>query len=123
LGLITFRIAMILSIFRKLEQGMLCDKIVCRDEDFDSALAINDVLKDHAAYVYQSYKANAKIDLKSKPLEFYQVLPASFNRTGFLELANSIGIIPKTAEKYIDQFINKKYLSRKQHNHYVKANF
>jgi hypothetical protein len=122
LGLTTFRIAMLLSIFRKLEEGMLCDKIICADCDFDSALAMNDVIKDHAAYVYQSYKGNAKIDLKSKPLEFYQLLPATFNRAAFLELANSIGIIPKTAESYITQFITKKYLIRKEHNHYVKAN-
>ena len=123
LGLITFRIAMLLSVFRKLEQGMLCDKLVCCDDDFNSALAINDVLKDHAALVYQSYKGNIRIDLKPKPLEFYQVLPAAFNRLKYLELANSIGIIPKTAEQYITQFINRKYLVRKEHNNYLKGNF
>ena len=121
LGLITFRIAMLFTIFRNLEKHEPENEWICTDDDFNNALAITDVLKDHAAFVYQSYKDNTQIDLKPKPLQFYQLLPASFERAEYIEIAKQIDIIPKTAESYINKFITKNYLKRQHHNHYAKC--
>jgi len=54
LGLIAFRIAMILTTLRAFEAGPenVPNKLVCIDVDFDNAIAITEVLKRHALNVY-----------------------------------------------------------------------
>ena len=59
LGLITFRIAMILTALRMMEDGDFYTDLVCSDEDFNTALTISEVLIHHTVYVYESlFKAD-----------------------------------------------------------------
>jgi len=120
LGIITFRIAMIISIFRRLEEANLMDFIICNDIDYSTALTIVDVLIDHTANIYQKLNKNGQVDLKPKPLNYFKLLPSNFDKQGALAIANSIGILPKTAESYLTNFINKNALTRLAHNQYAK---
>ena len=52
LGLITFRIAMILTIIRSVEKGHVYDMTACSDEDFNNALAIVEHLMFYALSVF-----------------------------------------------------------------------
>ncbi|HET6556666.1 MAG TPA: DUF3987 domain-containing protein, partial [Prolixibacteraceae bacterium] len=54
LGLIAFRISMILTTLRILETGDFPEKMVCRDEDFHSTLSMIRVLVRHASYIYSA---------------------------------------------------------------------
>ena len=101
LGLITFRIAIVLSALRILDEEKLPMKIVCNDTDFSTALTIATTLEKHAIAVYQNLPNN---ELKGERLKFYEALPDRFNRQTYLKTAVAIGLKEKTAEKFIGQF-------------------
>lgn len=115
LGLITFRVAMILSALRILETGELPNPMICSDLDFQTAMLIATTLEKHAVAVFQNLPNN---DLKGAKLKFFEKLPPQFDRKGYLKVAEELGIHPKTAEKYIGQF--KPKLLSHEHNLYSK---
>ena len=79
LGLAAFRIAMILSGLRMLEEG-ISSSIVCSDTDFSTALTIAMLLEKHANAVYGSLPKNG---MKGVKLKFFEMLPEKFNRQVF----------------------------------------
>ena len=115
LGLITFRVAMILSTLRILEEGELPNPMICSDLDFQTAMTIATTLEKHAIAVFQNLPNN---DLRGTKLKFFEKLPPQFDRQGYLKVAEELGIHPKTAEKYIGQF--KPKLLNHEHNLYTK---
>jgi len=116
LGLITFRVAMIFSALRILEEGELPNPMICSDLDFQTAMTIAATLEKHAIAVFQNLPNN---DLKGAKLKFFEKLPPQFDRQGYLKVAEELGIHPKTAEKYISQF--KPKLLHHEHNQYTKT--
>jgi hypothetical protein len=116
LGLVTFRIAMVLSALRILETGDITNPIVCSQTDYQTALDIAFTLEKHALAVFQNLPNNK---LKGAKLKFFDALPKEFNRQGYLETANKLGIKEKTAEKYISQFCKGDLLEH-EHNAYRK---
>jgi len=117
LGLITFRIAMIFTALRILENGDLSNPLICSDTDFNSALKLAVTLEKHAIAVYQNLPSN---ELKGIKQKFFEALPEQFDRQTYLKIADDMDIKPKTAEKYITQF--KKSLLKHEHNSYSKVN-
>ena len=115
LGLITFRIAMVLSALRILETGDLSTPMICDDTDFSTALSIATTLERHAIAVYQNLPNN---ELKGIKLKFFEALPEHFDRQTYLKTAAELSIKEKTAEKYISQF--KPKLLDHEHNQYTK---
>ncbi len=115
LGLITFRVALILSALRILETGELPNPMICSDLDFQTALTIAATLEKHAIAVFQNLPNN---ELKGAKLKFFEKLPPQFDRQGYLKVAEELGIHPKAAEKYISQF--KPKLLHHEHNQYTK---
>lgn len=115
LGLITFRVGMILSALRILETGELPNPMICSDLDFQTAMTFATTLEKHAIAVFQNLPNN---DLKGAKLKFFEKLPPLFDRQGYLKIAEELGIHPKTAEKYIGQF--KPKLLNHEHNLYTK---
>jgi len=116
LGVITFRIAMILSTLRILEDGVFSSPMICSDIDFNTSLEIAITLEKHAVAVFQNLPKN---ELKDKKLKFFEALPQQFDRQTYLEIAAKFQIINKTAEKYIGQF-RKAGLLKHEHNLYSK---
>jgi len=118
LGLVTFRIAMVLSALRIMESGDITNPIICSQTDYQTALDIVLTLEKHALAVFQNLPNN---NLKGIRLKFFDKLPKQFNRQGYLETAIQLGIKEKTAEKYVTQFRNAKLLNH-EHNKYTKTN-
>ena len=52
LGIIAFRFAMIFSALRIMEHGVLPERIICEERDFQSTLEIIRVLVKHASKVF-----------------------------------------------------------------------
>lgn len=63
LGLIDFRIAMILSMLRTIGDDSISGEIICSDIDFENAISIANVLKTHSLTIFDGY-SNENIDLK-----------------------------------------------------------
>lgn len=105
LGLITFRISMILSVLRLMETGEIPDNLACEQQDYNTSIAIAETLIEHAAHIFNQLPATEKpITRPNKRERFYDVLPLQFNRNGYLEVAKQLGVNPKTAEGYITRF-------------------
>lgn len=145
LGLILFRIAMILSVLRLMDSFPAASKtaplsevkkskrIVCTDIDFQSALDIVKVLLLHTVEVYQSlprhsYERLASIAPKgSRQLaeasrsRFLDALPKAFDRPTYIEVAASLNITDKTAERYIREFCTSGQLDHPSNGQYRKT--
>ena len=133
LGLITFRIAMILTALRLLEGSdnenvttitenshlinnlKKLNNLVCSDRDYETAMTIAATLEKHAIAVFQRMPNN---ELKGNKLAFYDKLPGKFDRQGYVKLARELGIPIKTADRYIGQF--KPRLLHHEFNDYTK---
>lgn len=126
LGLIAFRISMILSALRILERGYIGTPIVCSDSDFKSTIAIVDVLLKHTAKVFQELMPQSETPLttSNEPTQirqqFFNTLPAEFDRKTYLSIAKQLRIADKTADKYIKSFCTKSTLSHEAHGKYKK---
>lgn len=116
LGLVTFRIAMVLRTLRIPEDGEYSNPIICNETDFQTAIQIAFTLEKHAIAVFQNLPNN---DLKGVKLKFYNALPDNFNRQAYLAVSKELGIKDKTAEKYIGQFKENELLEH-EHNSYTK---
>ena len=123
LGLITFRIAMILTSLRIIDGGQISNLIVCDDSDFQSALTMARVLLQHTAKVFGSLpttESNAPNGQTVIRQTFLDNLPPEFDRKTYLSVAEKLKIPAKTAEKYISKFCVGGLLKHLAHDSYGK---
>ena len=133
LGLVCFRIAMVLTIIRQETLHPIFDPLsqtlVCNDDDFETAMTISNCLINNTARVYSSLKKDDEKENKDSissmtPIEryFYQSLPESFTTKDFRACATKLNIKQKTAERYIGHMIDKYHLvNRIQNGQYNKV--
>lgn len=167
LGLITFRMAMILSVLRLMDSGetsgnfffdkfekvknenfhesgavleeeyerlkfqkafqyyseKIPSKLICEEQDFNTAIAIAETLIIHASYIFnQLPESEQPVKRLNKRERFYEALPAQFNRQGYLDLAVQLGIKDKTAQGYMTSFVKGGLLHRDEKDSYTKPN-
>lgn len=120
LGLITFRIAMILAALRILESGDISSRMICEERDFQSALSMVKVLMKHSSKVFSELPEDEKpVPRKNRKDIFLESLPHAFSRQQYLDAANTLFIPEKTAEGYISGFLKKGLIHRDYHDHYI----
>ena len=121
LGLITFRIAMILTTLRIMDNGELRSPLVCSDTDFKIAMEMVKVLVQHAAHVFQQLPTDtaAKVQPNQKQ-QFLNMLPTEFDRQTYLSVAQKLNIPAKTAEKQIARFAKTGLINHFAQNQYRK---
>ena len=124
LGLITFRLAMILTALRLMDGQSVADVIVCNDTDFHTSLIMAEVLIRHAANVFSKLPtADGTASSVGNTIvrqKFYDQLPSEFNRQTYLTVATSLGIPIKTAEKQIARLCEKGLLKHLAQGKYGK---
>jgi hypothetical protein len=124
LGLITFRIAMILTVLRIHEFGEVPNPLMCEDDDFNTAIAIIRVLIQHASRVFQEFPKDAPLNPSRQSTllrqRFLDALPVQFDRSTYVSVAQRIGIPPKTAEKFIAAFKKQGLILHEAQNKYLK---
>ena len=105
MGLIAFRLAMILSILRLADKQTLPNQIRCNDDDFRSAMTIARVALEHTVWVYRELTSH---DLKAPAAEgegrksaFFRQLPDEFDTAMAQEYALRLSIPRRTAERYL----------------------
>lgn len=124
LGIITFRIAMVLSVMSIMDSGDFSEIIICSDTDFNTSIEISKVLVKHAAQVFNSLpEAEAPLQSRRKTkYELLNSLPDEFDRTQYVEYAQRIGIPPSTADKQIKKYLNNGLIEKSVYNKYSKTN-
>jgi hypothetical protein len=120
LGLIAFRLCMLLSALRIMETGDLSGNIICEERDFNTTLEMIKVLIIHSSKVFSELpEEEQKPTRKNRKEKFLYALPKNFNRQKYLEIAKSLKIPAKTAEGYITSFVKSNLLHREQQDNYI----
>ena len=133
LGLVCFRIAMVLTILRY-EGSMpiielLSQAIVVDDRDFKTAMTISNCLINHTAHVYadifNSGKAdkgkNETADMLNHEKSLYESLDTEYTTDDARRAAEKLGIKWKSAERYLGKYVGKYRIAvRITNGHYKK---
>ena len=124
LGLITFRLAMIMTILSYFDNHNLKSIMICRDNVFNNTMSIIKVLLQHMTHVYEMLPSNTgntsqnQTTLKNM---FFESLPKQFCRKDYVRIGNGLGIPPKKADKIIYRFISDNKLRRLEQGSYSKV--
>lgn len=124
LGIIAFRIAMIMSTLRSLKDGDSSNALVCSDDDFFTAKTMIETLLKHTAKVYQMLPENIANSIGNKnqlKQQYYDTLPRDFDKQTAMSFAQSLNISQKTAERYLKQWCLSSQLNRVKHGWYSKV--
>ena len=123
LGLIAFRIMMIFSALRIMEDGSIEQNLICNDTDFQNTLDMITILVKHSSYVYsQIAQETYKPKPKHKKEQFLENLPYHFNRQTYVATALSLGITDKSAQRYIKEFKDADIIQYDGHDQYTNPN-
>jgi transposase len=118
LGVISYRIAMILSALRKYENAVSDKDIYCDDTDFKSALQLVEVYKEHAMYMFSKLPKSGIVNKRMK--DFYDALPTSFHRKEGIAIAEQMNIKVRTVDKYLTELVKKELISKEEYGTYCK---
>lgn len=123
LGLIAYRIMMIFSALRIIEDGEITANLYCNDTDFQNTLDMITILVKHSSYVYsQIAQETYKPKPKHKKEQFLENLPYHFNRQTYVATALSLGITDKSAQRYIKEFKDADIIQYDGHDQYTNPN-
>jgi len=106
LGLIMYRICMILSAIRKFEDGDTSRIIECSDEDFRVAAMLSSVFLEHSLLMYANLRRNTGFRAFTKGKSDQQLLeklPHDFQRKEAVE----IGVSLKMSSRTVDNCLKK----------------
>ena len=127
LGLITFRIAMILSAVRMMDDSAYGTDLECLDDDFKAAMAISQALLQHTARVFKELPRAATqrpAGSGQKTVRrqlFLDALPDEFDRQTFIEVSSRLAMPLSTAERNIKKWTEEGLLERMDLGRYKKV--
>jgi len=122
-GLLTTRIATILTAMRKWEDKWFSKEFRCLQSDFLIAMRLADVLIEHSLLLSTSLPAHP---IKAQPLRnFFKIrlilenLNDTFSFSEFVEFGNKLGLSISTLKRYLKKSIKYKLID-KEENNYIK---
>jgi hypothetical protein len=120
MGIITFRLAMILSIVRRWESKNPDPKLQCSDQDFTIAFQLAEIYSQHALVMMKLLPgANDHVDLDSKD-ELYKDLPLSFTRSEAVNIGGKKNNGVSTVDHWLKGWLCEKKLIQLKQGHYKK---
>jgi hypothetical protein len=122
LGLICYRVAMVLSILRHNEKGLTNTKINCTEEDFKTSLYLASVFFDHAMVLYPILPQARYSNMLPRMRKLFSLLPAGeeFSRKVAVEVGETIGISERAVGDYLLKFAELKLIIRLKTGIYKK---
>ncbi len=127
LGLMAYRIAMVMSTLRLMEANELPERMVCEDCDFLAAMDVIDVLVVHAEYVYrmlptpkQRVSETQEVRETNKD-KLYKMLPEEFTRKDILRIGEELCISKNTSFRRLENFLNEGTIRKTSHGVYKKG--
>lgn len=120
LGLVCFRVIMILTVLRNKEQVQENSLVIeAIDEDVTTSLELIKYLVDHSLHVFDMYEKNTvKMSLLDR--ELYSRLPNTFKRVEGLKVALKLNIASRTFGAILNRWTKDKVLSKVKHGEYQK---
>lgn len=123
LGLIQFRICMILTAIRKYEKKSTADTIKCDDDDFLISSELVKVYMQHSLVMFKMLPKSNDSILDPNKKRLFDALPAGkeFTRQEAGVIASSLGITSdRTVNAYLQLLVNNNYLQKPKHGIYIK---
>jgi hypothetical protein len=100
MGIIAFRISMVLTGLRILETGDISKNILCDDVDFKSTLAMVSILIKHSSKVFSSLPiVKAEIKYENRKERFLYKLPLKFTTQIYNSIAKKLSIPIKNSRR------------------------
>ena len=128
LGVIMFRIAMCISVLRLMEDGNFEENIVCLDIDYQTAKRITSVILQHNIKVFMTLPTITATSQPSKGTErtrqkqdFWNKLPDEFDRKTYSQIAESLGLNPKSIDRTVRKWCDEGKLENTAHGQYAKC--
>lgn len=122
LGLIMYRICIVLSTLRKWEDRVNDSRIICSDDDFAIADALITVYLEHSVQMFKKLPKQSKPSLLiagDRKRRFFDTLPNQFKRIDAVTIGQALGL----SESLIDRFLRDVQgvlLSKSDYGHYAK---
>ena len=108
MGLIVFKISMVLSLMRCMEFADESAEFVCEDADFSVALTIGDTLLEHSAKFYMTFPSDTrngtysyKREEEEKKRKAYQDLPDTFQTKEAIAVGKRHGLSERTVKRWL----------------------
>jgi hypothetical protein len=122
MGIIAYRIAMLFTALRIMEDGDVNPKRECEEVDFNNTMTIIAILIQHSSQVFNALPADTKLPTRSNRKErFLESLPSQFSRQDYLDSATALNIPHKTAEGYITKFVKAGLIHRESNGNYLNT--
>ncbi|MCG9899557.1 MAG: DUF3987 domain-containing protein [Hydrotalea sp.] len=121
IGLITFRIAMVLSLIDSYDKGSDKDELFCSDELYEVAINISKTIIRHSIHLYSLLPKSSNSILSVMQQTFFDKLPVTFNRNQAIKIAEKISVKERTADKYLKNLLDQKLITIISHGKYQKA--
>ncbi|WP_417364259.1 DUF3987 domain-containing protein [Galbibacter sp.] len=119
---IVAKVAMILNILRRFEEGNIYNQNSCHPDDFKSAMIIAEVILSHVLSTLKIMKDERIENIyQGKKKDYYYALPNKFTYRDSQTIAEDLGIKLKTAEKWVHAFRNKGFLINPEKGSYLKV--
>lgn len=112
-ALMVYKVCMVLTALRAVENKAVQRSIECSDEDFKFSLSLVRESLGNSLQLFSSYpqgKAKARL---SKD-EFLEILPDSFTRADGVQTGMEYGISERTSDRWLAWLVDKRFLA---HNH------
>jgi hypothetical protein len=126
MGLITFRMAMILACLRYAENKETIEPntfLECTDVDFNIAFSMMNTYLQHSLCSLVAMTKNKNNLIEKNVLLFYEALPNSeFTRADAINIVKdkNLNIAERTIDKYLKKLIDSKYLIHPKYGFYKK---
>jgi hypothetical protein len=121
MGIIAFRISMVLTSARMMEDGDISEEIYCSKEDFSTTMSMIKVLIKHSSKVYSTLPVDGgTITYKNKKEQFINSLPLRFTTKEYREFAVKVDVEIKSAERYITELCKINFIVRESQGKYYK---
>ena len=135
LGLIAFRLMMILTCIRRLRKPRSSDltsgrpiTLVCQVADYDTAIGIVNTIVCHSIFCYRKLSkqsanpmiSNQEKSAQSRRNSLFKHLPDVFTKKEYSAVVTSVNENSNTAAKWIDKFISERKLERVGQGQYRK---
>ena len=124
MGLITFRMAMVLSALRLADKKKLPELLYCSDDDFTSAMTIARVALCHTVRVYRELTcrelAHPAAEGAGRKQELLRLLPDEFDTAKAQEFAIRLNIPRRSAERYLADWTKSGALEKVAFGRYQK---
>ena len=124
MGLITFRMAMVLSVLRLADKKEHPELLYCSDDDFTSAMTIARVALCHTVRVYRELTcrelAHPAAEGAGRKQELLRLLPDEFDTAMAQEFAIRLNIPRRSAERYLADWTKSGALEKVAFGRYQK---